>query len=188
MADRIFNTGRVGFLYRGDWDVSTADYRYYDVVLTPAGLYVNINIPGYTPTGTLVSDTDYWKLFIPSKEADITALQDRLTALERVPTIMWLPEYFVNATATYYTRNFFYKDSAGQVTLHYNFTATDTVDQLILFQLPEGYRPYGYTYSMAGNTANIFRIIGIDGTGRGYFSGASALTSFSGLFTYHAFN
>lgn len=167
MAGRIFNTGRTGFLYRGNWGAGVVDYRYFDVVLYSDGLYVNINIPGYTPVGTPVSDTTYWKLFLPgadlsfisnqivnvekrvtdieyrttSTENDVTIIVKKITDLETRPTSLIIPT--ITPGFSYTSNNCRYsKSSNGVVIVQIRFTSLTTVATPTgLFVLPVGYRP-----------------------------------------------
>lgn len=166
MASRIFNTGRVGPLYRGDWSSTEADYRYMDVVLHDSDLWIVIRDVGYVPAGTQVIDTDYWKLFLPgsdwsgltgrvatvegrataletratSLETRATSLETRTTALERVPTPT-TPA--ITAGVTHVTNGCWYqKSSNGLVFVSLRFTSlTTTATPTTLFTLPTGYRP-----------------------------------------------
>lgn len=64
---RIFNLGIIGTVHRGGWS-ATETYNFLNTVYSTDGtLYLCINADG-APAGALLSNTVYWKVYIPRWE------------------------------------------------------------------------------------------------------------------------
>lgn len=155
---RTFNTGEVGTVHRGEWSATVA-YKFLNTVYSTDGtLYLN-TFTGATPVGTSLTDTNYWKIYLPgadldSLNADITSVGDRVTALETVPSSIIQPT--PDAGIVYTGSEFGYqKGSNGLVVVNLRFTSLTTTSTVTnLLTLPAGYRPARTIFSIwaSGNT------------------------------------
>lgn len=205
---RIFDVGRVGIVFRGNWSATVADYAFLDTVYYSGSLWINIDTSGNTPIGTLPTDTTYWKLYVqgsdPSRlqniEMNVNALELNLASVvNTVEGLAVKPElievdlsggsaYTVGTSYSYY-----FKNAYNEVTVNIRFTTlthTQSTTSILLGYMPVGYRPktvsvygIGYAYNSAGSPIRGVVDTAINVEGAIYFYGLSASTSYQALTT-----
>lgn len=209
---RIFDVGRVGIVFRGNWDATVTDYSFLDTVHYSGSLWINIDTSGNTPIGTLPIDTTYWKLYVQGSdpsglterlqniETNVNALELNLASVvNTVESLVVKPElievdlsggssYTVGTSYSYYFMNVY-----NEVTVNIRLTTlthTQSTTSILLGYMPVGYRPktvqvygVGHAYNAAGSPTRGVTDTAINMEGAIYFYGLSANTSYQSLTT-----